>query len=129
MKKPSHWKILVLGLSVSAAAVAAVPEVLARPQPSTFAAIDPAVPLTPAAAPGSVAPDATPAVAVRRQAASEPPLRLARAGQSRSDAAADDVATRFELPVPGALALFGSGLLGLLGVAVSRRRRPQRRAA
>ena len=64
MQAVSHWK--VLALAVSAAALA-VPEALARADLAALAAIDPAVPLTPAVAPGGVAPDATPAVAVRRQ--------------------------------------------------------------
>lgn len=120
MQTISHWK--VLALAVSAAALAA-PEALARTDAATVAAIDPAVPLTPAVAPGAVAPDATPAVAVRRQTELAPPLRLARIGQSRSDAVAEAAMADFALPVPGALGLFATGLATLV---LTRRRRPRR---
>lgn len=121
----THWKALALGLSVSAFALAAMPEALGRAEATRVAAIDPAVPLTPAVKRDAVVPDPTPAVALRLQAAAGPPVRVARVAQIRNDASGVE-AERLELPVPGAFALFGSGLLGL---TIARRRRPQRRAA
>lgn len=122
----SYRKVLVLGFSVSALALAAVPEALGRAESGRLAAIDPMVPLTPAVKRDAVVPDPTPAVALRRQASLDSPVRLARVSQVRSDATASEVAGRLDLPVPGAFALFG---LGLLGLAVARRRRPRHRAA
>lgn len=103
MRKSSRRTVLTLGVAVAVAGFAAMPEARANVGAATVAAADLVGP--PVA--GLDRPDATPTV------------RLARVERSRGDVSAD-----IDFPVPGALALFGTGLIGL---AVIRLRRPSRR--
>lgn len=105
--RTSSWRtVLALGVSVAFAGFAAMPEARANVGAATVGTADLIGP--PAA--GAHGPDATPTV------------RLARVAHSRSDVSAE--APDADLPVPGALALFGTGLIGLV---VIRLRRPSRR--
>ncbi len=126
MRNSSHWKVPAFGLAAMALSLVASPDAQARPE-DRVAAIDPIARLTPAAAPQTIAPDATPGVALpRRQSGLAAPVQVARVNATRSDAALDVDVTRIEAPVPGALALFASGLLIL---AVANLRRPRRARA